>query len=213
MPPNRNNPEPPPVMTMWRAAPIVAGAAVFDFVRAFFQFFWFFGPALGALACTAGTNVVIGASVSEVAGRVVAAVCTSGAVVLGTVFSESTALFGVIVADALGLFGFLTLKMWVYSSSRRRRALKKTWLWHVGTLLFSSIPFVGAFPIYSVVLFFTFRHQIKIEKEDYRKWEKEARDARLQQRNQQAAKASQLQTAEQEELMQTQENQLAAADV
>lgn len=212
MPQKRNSPE-PPVMNWGRAAPFVVGAFVFDLIRGFFQFFWFFGPALGAVVCTAGVNTVVGASIADVAGKVVATGCSAAAVVLGTTFSETTTVFGVIVADALGLFAFLTIKMWMYSSSRRRRVLKETWLWHMGSLMGSIIPFIGAFPFYSFVLFFTYKHQIKIEKADYKKWEEETASARLQQRNQQLAQAAQTQAAQQEQLMQIQDNQLAPADV
>ncbi|MCR4333440.1 MAG: hypothetical protein NUV60_00220 [Patescibacteria group bacterium] len=203
MPPNKNSPQ-PKVMTWPRAWPMIIGTAVFDLVRAFFQFFWFFGPALGAIVCTAGVNTAVGASISGVVGKVVATGCSGAAVVLGSVFSESTTVFGVIVADALGLFGFLALKMWMYSNARRRKVLKEMWLLQMGSFMGSLIPFIGAFPFYSFVLFFTYKHQIKIEKADYKKWEKETENARLQQQNQQAARVAQIQAAQQTRVEQEQ---------
>ena len=41
MPQNRNNTEPPPVMTWGKAIPALVIAVIFDVARIFFEFFWF----------------------------------------------------------------------------------------------------------------------------------------------------------------------------
>ena len=56
-------------MTWGKALPLLIVAGIFDVIRIFFEWFVFFGPALGAVACTAGVNSVVGTTVAATAGK------------------------------------------------------------------------------------------------------------------------------------------------
>lgn len=194
--------KPPPVMTWGKALPVIVVAFIFDLVRIFFEWFWFFGPALGALACTAGVNGAIETSVAGVVGKAVAAVCTAGAIALGTVLSESTIAFGVVMADAVALIGWLTIGLWVFTTNRRIFKENGEDMMHVILLylsiLISFIPILGTSPTVGWITYRFFKFQIKIEREALRRYKEEqaTEQTKLQQ---QAVGLMQAQAIEQEQ--------------
>lgn len=203
MPQKRNNPEPPEVMAWPKAAPLLVIAVIADLLRFFFQMFWFFGPALAALLCTIGVNDALGTSVSGVGGKIVAGACTAAAATAGAAGMPAIEAFGIVMADAVGLSAFLALGFLLLMTNARIFAvIKNTWLWLTGSLGISIIPFIGAFPAFSVVLWRLYRRQIKLETTAYKKWEKEQSARRLQERTQREA-----------QFMQAQADQLTPAEV
>lgn len=208
MPQKRNNPE-PPVMTRSKSAPVIVGAAIFDLIRIFFVFFWFLGPALAGIYCTVKTSEVVGTTIAGT-------VCGAAAIAGGAAISAATTSFGVIMADAVGFVGFLALGLWiVMTNARILKAVATGPIQFAGAFAVAEIPFLGALPVFSVILWRLYGAQIRTEKKTHEKWKKETASAQLQQRqrNQQLAQAAQTQAAQQEQLMQIQDNQLAAADV
>jgi hypothetical protein len=198
-------------MTWGKALPLLIVAGIFDVIRIFFEWFVFFGPALGAalgaVGCTVVANNVIGTTVAATAGKLVATGCTlfSTAVAgtAGVLLSETTVSFGAIMSDIVGFAGFLTLGLWILMTNKRLFVVNPS-----GSLQFLAsfgvceIPFVGTVPAFSIMLYFLYRKQIKIEKAALKKWEQEQENNRLQERNQRVA-----------ELMQEQQMQLAEAEI
>ena len=145
MPQNRNNPE-PPTMTWGKAMPILIVAAIFDVIRIFFEWFVFFGPALGAVACTAVANSVVGTTVAATAGKVVAAGCTGLGIAGGIAFSETTEAIGAVMSDIIGFAGFLTLGLWILMSNKRIFVVNPSGsLEFLASFGICEIPFVGLF--------------------------------------------------------------------
>jgi|GEM_PF-999661 hypothetical protein len=199
MPPRKNS-APPPVMTWSKAAPTLVIAGVFDALRAFFEFFFFFGPALAAVACTAAINSKLGISVAGIAGKVTATLCAGAAGILGFLGVGPIETFGLLMADAMGLIGFLALMLWVLmSNSRILKTAATAPFQFVGAFIAGEIPFLGALPFFTVVLWKLYRAQIKSEKAAFKKWEQANAAAQLQERNQQAAQVMQIRTMQQEQ--------------
>lgn len=172
MPRNRNNPEPPRVMTWPKASWVLVIAAVLDALRYVFLFFWFFGPALAGLYCTAKVGDV------ALVGGLLAKGCVAGAAVLGAGGFAITAAFGSIMAIAVGFLGWLIVTFIIFATDRRTFGENPaTILWLLAG--FGASVFVMAWGVY--------RKQIKVEKVAYANWEKEKAARQLQERNQQAA--------------------------
>jgi hypothetical protein len=190
-------------MTWGKATPVLAVAVIFDLIRCFFEWFVFFGPALGAVVCTAGINSVVGTTIAATGGKVVATVCTAAGVAGGIALSETTETIGEIMSIAIGFAGFLTLGLWIIIANPRifKVNVSGSW-WFIGGFGISEIPFVGSIPAFSIVLYKLYRTQIKIEKANLKKWESEQENNRLQERNQRVA-----------ELMQEQQAQLEPAEI
>jgi hypothetical protein len=89
MPPKSN---PPPVMTWGKASLVLLLAVFFDIARAFFQFFWLFGPALAGAICAYWT----GGSSASMFG------CGTAAAGVGIVGAGPLAAFGVMMSMAVG---------------------------------------------------------------------------------------------------------------
>lgn len=195
--------EPPEVMTWPKAMPVIIVALLFDLVRAFFDAFWFFGPALAALLCTTVVNNALGTTVSSILGVVVAGACTGVSASLGVATFGVTAAFGTLMAIAVGLFGWLVIGGWLMA--RNARIFKENILWFVASLAVSEAPIINFVPAMTLVLWRMHSHQIKQEKAAYAKWEKENAAVIRQQQNQQALRAAQL--------MQAPADELASADV
>lgn len=197
MPQRRNSAGPPPMMTWGTAIPVIVVAFTFDLVRIFFEWFWFFGPALGAVACTAGVNSTVGASTGGLVGNAVATVCTAGAVALGAVFSESTIAFGVVMAEAVALIGWLTIGLWAFTTNQRMFKENGEDAMHVVLLylsiLISFIPILGTAPTVGMITYRFYKFQIKIEKAALKKYEEEQGATQLQERRQQEAQRMQYQ--------------------
>jgi len=186
MPQNRNSAKPPEVMTRGEAALVIVAAVVVDLLRGFFQLFWFFGPALAALYCENTVSGWVGSlwGLTEVA-------CDAGAVVAGSAASAVTAPFGVVMAIAVGLFGFLAIGLWIAVTNKRLlKTVEGAPLQFAGAFAVGEIPFLGAFPVFTVILWKLYATQIKVEKAALKKWEKEHAAARQQERERQAQAAA-----------------------
>lgn len=191
MPPIRANAEhPPQTMTWMRAAPVLILCVLFDALRAFFNLFWFFGPALAALYCTVEVSDAVGSL-----GGVVAGVCTAGAVTAGWLAFGAIEIFGVIMAMAVGLIGWLTIFFIQFINNAG--IFKENFAMIIRIvlgLLLSEIPIINALPSLTVLNATMFHIQIKKGKEELKKWKEE--NAERQHREQQR------QIAEQEQVVQ-----------
>jgi len=199
MPQKRTSSEPPKVMTKSKAAPIVIAAFAFDLVRGFFHLFWFFGPALAALYCTAKASGTLSSYTFGLLGTKTAAlVCSGVAATVGAAGVEATAPIGVIMADAVGLIAFLSIGLWiVIANVRLLKAIKSAPLQFAGAFAVSEVPFIGAIPVFGIILCRLYGAQIRTEQAAFKKWE-EGHAAELQQeRNRKAARIAQIQAAQQ----------------
>jgi hypothetical protein len=181
MPPSKNRPPalarrgktslgpPPPVMTWRKALPVLAVALVSDLLRLFFHMFWFFGPALFAIYCTHTAS----GWVSSLAG-LTAFACSLGAVAAGSALVAVTAPIGVIMATAVGFIAFLVLGFWIVSSNMRLFKTAATApAYFVGAFAFGEIPFLGALPVFTFVIWKLYKTQIQVEQLALETWEKE----------------------------------------
>ena len=194
MPQRRSDLE-PPVMTWGKAAPALIAAGMFDLIGIFFEFFWFFGPALAGLYCAVKVGDVVGV------GGILAAGCAAGAAAGGVALAAFTTPFGIIMGIATAFIGFLTVGLWVVTTNARIfNANVAGSVWFVGGFGVSMTPLIGIIPAFSLVLWRLYHTQIRVEKAAHAKWKKEQGDAQLQERQQQA-------------LMQVQSAELAATDV
>jgi hypothetical protein len=201
MPQKRSN-QPPEVMTWGKATPVLVIAVLFDALRLLFEWFWFFGPALAAIACTLGVNSFFGISIAGVVGKVVAAGCTVAAGVVGVASLEVSATFGTVMAMAVGFMGWLTVGIILLATNAR--IFKENLLWFVGALLISEVPIVGSIPAITIAVWRMYSQQIKTEKAALAKWKKGNAQAQLQERNQQAAQIMQIQAIQQAQFEQEQ---------
>ena len=197
--PQRRNSAPPEVMTWPKAAPFLIGAAVVDALRAFFHFFWFFGPALAVFYCTLEVSARLSSWTLGLLGtKAAATVCTATGVAAGAAGIEIIGPFGVIMANAVGLMGFLVLGLCVVMLNKRMlKTAASAPIQFAGALAIGGVPFLGAFPTFTFTLWRLHRAQIRTEKAARQKWEKETATARLQERNQQTRQAAQLQAGQQ----------------
>ncbi|MFA6519336.1 MAG: hypothetical protein WCT41_00715 [Candidatus Paceibacterota bacterium] len=198
MPQKKIKPE-PPMMTRSKSMPIIVAAVLFDLMRGFFTLFWFFGPALAALYCTVkGGEIASSVTFGLLGTKTAAALCSAAAITGGTAISAFTAPFGIIMADAVGLFGFLVLGMWIVMTNMRiLKAVETGPIQFAGAFAVAEIPFLGALPVFSFILWRLYGAQIRTEEAAHKKWEKETADARLQERNQQQSQLLQIQAAQQ----------------
>lgn len=213
--PLRSSSEPPKVMTWPKAAPVLVAAAVIDLLRAFFNFFWFFGPAIAAIYCAVkATDTLAAWSFGFLGAKTAAAVCTAGAAVIGAVGVEMTVPFGAIMADAVGLMGFLALGLWI--SVRNLRILKvvsSAPLQFAGAFAIGEVPLLGALPFFSYILWRLYGKQIRVETAALKKWRGENAAALQQQQSRQALRVAQIKGAQQAQFMQQQAaNDAAAAE-
>ncbi|MBI4093759.1 hypothetical protein HY417_02245 [Candidatus Kaiserbacteria bacterium] len=184
-------------MTWKKASLVLVVAGIFDLVRAFFNMFWFFGPALGAWYCTSVASGWVGSLWG-----LTAAACAGVAVKAGIVASVITVPFGVVMADATALFGYLTLGMLVlWTNMRILKTIKNGVLKFSASAGVSAIPIISALPLFTFTLWRLYRTQIRLEKEAFKKWEKENAATQLQQRNQQAAYIAQIRGFQQTQVM------------
>lgn len=207
MPQNSNTP--PPVMTWAKALPVLIVAGVFDTLRAFFELFWFFGPALAAVACTAAGSTYVGTVVAGVA-------CTTAAAVAGFFGAGAIEVFGIVMSMALGFLGFLVLGLWVtLSNARIFKANTTGMIWLMGSLGVSLVPFIGAIPSFTLSLIKLYRVQIRVEKLAFKQFQASQAAAQLQERRRQEAllqeRAAQTERERQEEEMRQAEEEEAQA--
>lgn len=193
MPQNRNSETPPKVMTWPKAImPVLIVAGVFDLLRAFFNLFWFFGPAIAALYCSSTVSDMIGSvwGLTKVA-------CDMAAVAAGVYFSPVIASFGVIMADAVALLGFLLLTALVFGTNARILKTVQTAMMQIGASFgIAALPFIGAIPTFTITLYKLYRRQIKLEKAAYKKWEKAQAAEKNRNREQEAAEIIQARNAQ-----------------
>lgn len=176
MPQKRNSP--PEVMTWGKAVPVLVVAAVFDAIGLLCQMLWFFGPAFAGLICTATASSYVG---EPIAG----AVCGTSAVAAGIAANAVLMPLGVILGMAVGLFGWLTIGLWLMVSNKR--IFKENALWFAGSLLMEEIPLVGALPALTLTVWKMYRTQIRVEKEEFRTFQKEQATQELIERRRQEA--------------------------
>lgn len=197
MPRKTKSSPPPEVMTWARASPVLALCVIFDAARAFFNMFWFFGPAMAALACTVIANNAIGETIAGAAGKVVAAGCTTAAAAVGFFGAVPIQAFGVIMAMAVGLIGWLTV--FLIQLLRNSDIFKENFAMIIRFglgLLLGVIPIINALPSLTILNTTMFHIQIKKGKEELQKWKEENAAAQLQERNRQVAELMQARAAQ-----------------
>ena len=196
MPRNENNQEslPPPVMTWKKASPFLIGALIFDALRIVFEWFWFFGPALASLYCTAQVADV------AVIGGVLEKGCAAGALTVGIAGAPAIEMFGSVMAMAVGLFGWLTLLiLLMLFNSRIFKENSGNMLWFFLGLGIAEIPFVGTLPGFIGVMWKMFATQIKKDAEVLKRYEEQKAADQLQEQQQYAAQFAEDQFSEQQE--------------
>ncbi len=215
MPQKGDSQKPPEAMTWGRAVPVIAVAAVFDLLRAFFEMFWFLAPAIATVYCTAKVNGVLTSWTAGLLGaKTAATACTAGVVgaiagltaITGGMSAEAVEAFSIIMAIAVGILGFIALGIWILVTNPGLfRANASNAIWFVGGFLIGEVPFVGAIPTFSVTLFKAYWTQIKKERAALLRWQKEhAREIAAQRRAQQEQAAY---------IMQARAAELAANDI
>ena len=142
--PQKASSQPPETMTWAKAAPTFVIAVLFDLVRIFFEFFWFFGPALVGVYCTAKVGDV------AVIGGLLASGCVAGAAAIGWGGFAVAATFGSVMAMVSGLAGWLAVGLWLMATNAR--IFGESTPWFVGSLLVSEIPFVGSVPAITIAV-------------------------------------------------------------
>lgn len=204
----RQSSTPPEVMTWRKASLILILAVVFDVTRAFFQFFWFFGPALAAAYCAMKAAGILSTWTLGILGaKTAAALCAGAAAAAGAAAIAATAPIGVILAEAVGLIGFLTLGLIVIMTNARivKSVASAPW-YFAGAFAFGEVPFLGALPVFSITLWRLYRSQIHAETAALKAWERERADQLKAERDQQGA----AQAAQQAESVQMGEQNAAA---
>lgn len=189
MPPkSTKDPGAPPVMTWSKAFPVLAFAVIADLARAFFNTFWFFGPAFAAIFCAAyASNTTLGSLVGT---TISSTVCAAGAAIVGAGALGPMAAFGVIMADSVGFAAFLILAGLIVTTNRRLFKVNGTAMFQfVGGFAVAEIPFIGALPAFTFVLWRLYRHQIKVEKAAFKKYEAQRRVRVIGQQQAQLAQA------------------------
>lgn len=197
MPQRRNNIKPPPpVMTWPKALPVLTIAFIFYALRLVCEQFWFFGPALATLYCTTAISDKIGAL-----GGAVAAGCTAVAGAAGYFGTPVFIALGTIMAMAVGLFGWMTIGLiLIMTNNRIFKENANHALWFVLGLAISEVPIVGAIPGVLGITIKMYHTQIKKDKENMKKYEKEQATEQLQERRHQALEQIQFQQARAEEI-------------
>ena len=193
--PNRTDLGPPPeTMTWGKASPIFIVAGIFDALRLMCEQLWFFGPALVALYCADKVG-----GIALVGGLLVKA-CIAGAAVGGAYGLPIIEALGIILAIAVGFMGWLIVGLMLVMTNRR--IFKENSLnivWFAGSLLISEIPFVGTLPALSGTLFKMYRTQIHKEKAALAEYKKKSEEARVQERQRQAAEVMQMRAMQQDQ--------------
>lgn len=174
---------PPQAMTWGKAAPVLAVSLIFDALRFMFEQFWFFGPALAALFCSAKISGAIGTVWGAVP-----AVCGAGAVAVGIAGAPEIEMFGTILAMAIGLLGWLTIGAWLLlTNARIFEANATAMLWFVGGLFVSEVPIVGSVPAITITLWRMYHVQIKKDAEALKKYTQQDVEERQREQNRQVS--------------------------
>lgn len=176
-------------MTWGRAWPALAVCAVFDGLRLFFEFFWFFGPALATAYCAS-----LGESGSLISGvKTLSCSATAG---VATYFGFFVG-FGVVMAMAVGLFGWLAIVLGIAMTNMRiitEHQAHAAWLF--GSLLVSELPLIGSIPALTITIGRLYHTQIKTDAETLKKYKKEHAAAELQERQERILELQQARVAQ-----------------
>lgn len=184
-------------MSWGSAAPVLVVAAVFDLLRGFFNFFWFFGPVLAALYCVQKVGGWVGSlwGLTET-------ICAGAATIAGAKASAVTIPLGTIMAFAVAIFGFLTIGLWVLMTNARIfKTITTAPIEFAAAFAVGSMPLIGAVPTFSLITWRLYGAQIKTERVAFQKWEKENAAAALEEKRRLAAYAAQIQAAQQAQFM------------
>lgn len=151
-------------------------SVICDALRFMFQMFWFFGPAILAMYCTAKTsNAIIGTQT----------LCAAGSVAAGVVGAAAIEILGIVMAFAVGLGGWLLVILLLFVFNRR--IFLENALWIFGGFLMSEMPIIGAIPSMTVTMWRMHHTQITKERAALKKYEKENADEEAWQRSAQIA--------------------------
>ena len=180
-----------------KASPVLIVTGIFDALRFVCEQFWFFGPALAAIYCTAAVSEKIGSL-----GGATAAGCGMVAGVAGYFGEPAIAAFGVVMAIAVGLFGWMTVGLiLIMTNGRIFEEHEGHALWFAASLLISETPIIGSIPGLTGVTIKLYYTQIKKDKENFAKYKKEQAAQQLQeQKQEQNQKIIELQQARVEEI-------------
>lgn len=195
----RNSQEAPPQMTWAKTVPPLAIALVFDALRFMFEQFWFFGPALFALYCNAKVGEVIGGSLF----------CSATALAGGFAGVGAIEAFGVVMAMAVGLLGWMTLSLVILLSNGRlfkEQAFGSVWL--LFALGVAEVPLIGALPVFTGVVLKLYSAQIKRDKKEMEKYNKEQSATQANEQRNYLAQTQQLYLREQEAANDAQYNEI-----
>lgn len=203
---------PPEVMT-WRGASLVLIlAGLFDVIRAFFQFFWFFGPALATIYCANKAAGILSTWTLGILGaKTAATLCAGAGVAAGAAAIAFTAPTGVIMADAVGLIGFLTLGLIIIMTNARiLKTVSAAPLQFAGAFAVGEVPFLGALPVFSITLWKLYRTQIQAEKASLAAWKKTRAAQEAEQGREKAAELTQARVSQEAQVVDNAEQQAAA---
>ncbi len=189
-------------MTWGRAVPILAVCFVFDALRFVCGQFWFIGPALAAAYCTAEVSSALpGWAVGAIGTSAVAAGCSAIAGAAGYFGSPVFTALGVIMGMAVGLIGWLTVGLAIIMTNTRLFTEHSGHsLWVVISLLISETPIIGSLPALTVTIAKLYHTQIKTDKENLKKYQKENASSLQQERRQQAVEYAQARIFQQTEI-------------
>lgn len=191
----------PPIgrMTWGRALPVLVICVIFDVVRMFFEMFWFFGPALAGVICTAKVSAVVGTTVGGF-------VCGAGAVAVGYFSSPVLITFGIIMAMTVGLIGWGTVTLViVIINPGLWKSNAWSWMWSLFALGISETPLLGTIPMLTITHVRLYAGQIKKDRAALKRYRKEQTQA--------AAAARSIQQQRLVEQMQAQAAESAPVDV
>lgn len=183
-------------MTWKKAAPVLIVAGLFDALKFMCEWLIIFGPALGGLLCAVKASDYIGTTAGV-------ALCGTAAAGVGALASEVIIPLGIMLGMAVGFIGWLTIGLWLLMGNKR--IFKENALWFGASLLVSEVPIVNSIPAITFVLWRMYRTQIRIEKEERKKYDEEqaALDAQEQRQQQEAyllqARALETEHVEQQE--------------
>lgn len=194
MPQNRSS-APPPVMTWKKASPVLAVAVFFDLARAFFNMFWFFGPALAAALCTSTASGWVGS-----VWGLTALMCTAAAGVAGAAVSAITVPFGVVMAMMVGFAGWLTIGFWLLATNGRIFSENAgNGAWFAASLLAGEVPLVNTLPALTGLVWKMYRTQIQKDAQALRVYEASRAAAQAQERQQAMLRIQQAQSIQMQE--------------
>jgi len=176
-------------MTAPKASVVLAICIVFDILRGFFAYFWFFGPALTAMYCSSTVNGALGTSVtSGIVGKGVAVGCSFAAGTAAGAIMPGLVVFGTVMAMVVGFAGWLiVLGGLVLFNARIFKANASSAIMMLAGLGVSELPVINVLPALTGTIGKMFYTQIKKEKAALKDWKKDQELLARKQREQQIA--------------------------